>query len=68
MSNKKEPRIIQVSYFGRASRDVEIMAEQDYWSFVMEIKRVCKQNNLDIYNYTHFLIAIDVLKHQVSWN
>jgi len=68
MSNSKQPRMIQVSYLGTANKDVSNMAEHDYWGFVLAIKRICQQRDLDIYNYAHFSCAVEILKHQVSWN
>jgi hypothetical protein len=68
MSNSRQPKIIKVSILGNADRDVELMANRDYWSFVLAIKRICEQRNLDICNYAHFSCAVEILKHQVSWN
>jgi hypothetical protein len=67
MNNSKK-RVFKVSYLREASKDVEKMMVCDTFGFMLAIKQVCLQNNLDPYNFAHISVAIELLKHQVSWN
>lgn len=67
MDNSKS-RVFKVTYLREASLDVEKMMVYDTFGFMLAIKRVCLQNNLDPYNFAHISVAIELLKVQVSWN
>ena len=66
--NNQKSRVFKVSYLREASRDVEKMMVYDTFGFMLAIKRVCHQNQLDPYNLAHISVAIELLKQQVSFN
>ena len=65
---KEDYRTIKVSYLPSAETDVFEMMQNDIWSFMVCIKQICVEKNLDAYNFNHFLIAIELLKMKVSYN
>jgi hypothetical protein len=68
MNNSKREKVIKVSYLPVAEQDVMKMMSNDMYGTLLMIKRICKENGLDPYNFLHFNIAIDMIKHQVTWN
>lgn len=66
--NNPKSRVFKVAYLREASKDVEKMMVYDTFGFMLAIKNVCHQNNLDPYNLAHISVAIELLKVQVSWN
>lgn len=68
MNNTKKVREIRISYLPLAEQDVMKMAVNDTYGTMLMIKHICKQNGLDPYNFVHFQVALDILKHQVTWN
>ena len=66
--NNNKVRTFNVSYLTEASKDVDKMMVCNTFGFMIEIQRVCKQNDLDPYNMAHVLVAIELLKMQVSFN
>jgi len=66
--NNKKVRTFKVAYLTEASNDVHKMMVLNTFGFMIEIKRVCNQNDLDPYNMAHVHLAIELLKMQVSFN
>lgn len=67
MDNKRFKQL-NISYLPNAEIQVYEMMKNDVWSFMICISRVCNLHKLDPYNYAHFLIAIEILKMEVSFN
>jgi hypothetical protein len=68
MNNDKKNKKINISYLPNAEIQVYEMMKNDIWSFMICINRVCKLHHLDPYNYAHFIIAMEILKMEVSFN
>jgi hypothetical protein len=66
--DKKKFKKLNISYLPNAEIQVGEMMKNDIWSFMICINRVCQLHQLDPYNYSHFLIAIELLKMEVSFN
>ena len=67
MDNDKS-KISRISYHQFGSMQVEQFAEMDIFGFVLMVKKVCEECNLDFYNYHHLETAIKILKMKVSYN
>jgi hypothetical protein len=68
MNDNKKNKEIKISYLPNAEIQVYEMMKNDIWSFMICINRVCKLHHLDPYNYAHFIIAMEILKMEVSFN
>lgn len=68
MNNTKKVKVINVRYLPLAEKDVMQMAVNDTYGTMLMVKHICKQNGLDPYNFVHFQVALDIIKHQVTWN
>jgi len=68
MDNLKNVKVIEISYLPLAEQDVMKMMSNDMYGTMLMVKQVCKQNRLDPYNFVHFKVALDIIKHQVTWN
>lgn len=68
MNNTKKVKVIKISYLPMAEQDVMKMSVNDSYGTMLMIKHICKRNGLDPYNFVHFQAAMEILKHQVTWN
>jgi|688.fasta_scaffold847265_3 hypothetical protein len=68
MDKSKNIRVFKIAYLPLAEEQLSDLCQTDMFGFILMVKLVCKQNNLDIYNFSEFRIAVEILKMQTSYN
>lgn len=69
MNNKENGgKTISVSFTRSASRDARDLMCNDINTFDFFIKRIAKRNQLELKNLPELLVAVDILKMEITYN
>jgi len=66
--SRKKITIKQISYTMMGDQQVEMLLTKDQPLASKLLKFIAEQNDLDLRNVGHVMLAIDILKMQVSYN
>jgi hypothetical protein len=67
-NNNRNDRTFEVSFTRSASRDAIELMHNDIDTFDFFVKRIAKSNKLDLCNLPEVVVAIDILKMQITYN